>query len=242
MYIALLAFLLAGTIKGTLGVGLPVAAVALMAQFIDTRLDIALMVFPILFANIWQFFRAKGKSRIVRQYWLFATVLLISLMTATTFTAQISVNMLITFVGIVIIVFSLMNLAFTPPPIPDRFDKPLQGLFGLLSGITGGLTAIWSPAIAIYLIGRGVEKDDFVGISGFLFLTGSIPLAIGFWHNGMLTGTTAILSMTMMVPTLVGFSLGEMIRRRLDAEKFKTIVLVFFLLMGFNLIRKAYFT
>ncbi len=239
MYTALIAFLVAGTIKGTLGVGLPVAAVALMAQFIDPRLAIALMVFPIMFANIWQFFRARQRLRIVQEHWIFALTMLISLGIATVFTSRISTSALIIFVGVVIILFSLTNLMFNPPAIPNRLDRACQSVFGVISGITGGLTAIWSPAIAIYLIGRGKEKDEFVGISGFLFLVGSIPLCIGFWQNGMLTGRTALLSMGMMIPTLIGFSIGEYIRRRIDARRFKTLVLVFFLLMGINLIRKG---
>jgi len=220
---------------------LPVAAVALMAQFIDPRLAITLMVFPILFANTWQFYRAKDRLQIARHHWIFALALLVTFSVATFFTARISGNALIIFVGIVIIVFSLTNLIFNPPPIPDRLDRASQTFFGALSGITGGLTAIWSPAIAIYLIGRGKEKDEFVGISGFLFLVGSIPLCIGFWLNGMLTGSTAVLSMAMMIPTLIGFSLGEFIRKRMDAKKFKSIVLIFFLMMGVNLIRKGVF-
>ncbi len=197
------------------------------------------MVFPILFANTWQFFRARERLKIAQQHWFFAFTLLISLSTATFFTSRISTSALVIFVGIVIILFSLTNLIFNPPPISDRLDRACQGLFGVISGITGGLTAIWSPAIAIYLIGRGKEKDDFVGISGFLFLVGSIPLCIGFWQNGMLTGQTALLSMGMMIPTLIGFSIGEYIRQRMDAKRFKSLVLVFFLLMGINLIRKG---
>ena len=221
--------------------GLPVAAVALMAQFIDPRLAIALMVFPILFANTWQFFRAKKRLRIAQRHWVFALALLVTFSIATFFTARISGNTLIVFVGIVIILFSITNLVFNPPAIPNRLDRLCQVFFGALSGVTGGLTAIWSPAIAIYLIGRGIEKDELVGISGFLFLVGSIPLCIGFWLNGMLTGSTAVLSMTMMIPTLVGFSLGEFIRKRIDAKRFKSIVLIFFLFMGLNLIRKGIF-
>jgi len=198
------------------------------------------MVFPILFANTWQFFRAKQRIQIARQHWIFALTLLVSFSIATFFTSRISASSLIIFVGLVIILFSLSNLIFNPPAISDRLDSPLQAICGTISGITGGLTAIWSPAIAIYLIGRGKEKDEFVGISGFLFLVGSIPLCIGFWLNGMLTGSTALLSMTMMIPTLIGFSLGEFIRQRMDAKKFRSIVLVFFLLMGVNLIRKGF--
>jgi len=240
MITAFLAFIVSGTIKGTLGVGLPIAAVGLMTLSIDPRLAISLMVFPIMFANIWQYFRSTKALWIAKHYWLFAVVLLLSLLSTTFFTARISTSLLLAFIGLVIVIFSLMNLAFTPPPIPSRFDRLAQTVCGIVAGVMGGLTAMWSPAIATYLISRGTSKDDFVGISGFLFLVGSVPLCIGFWQNGMLTGPVALVSAGMILPTLIGFSIGEWIRRRLDADKFKTIVLVFFLFVGLNLIRKAF--
>ena len=49
-------FLLAGTIKGILGVGLPTTSVSVMALFLPPKVAIALVVFPILVTNFRQFF------------------------------------------------------------------------------------------------------------------------------------------------------------------------------------------
>ena len=45
----------------------------------------------------------------------------------------------------------------------------------------------------------------------------------------------------MVVPTLIGFALGERLRRHLDASRFRLAVLVMFLVMGLNLLREAFF-
>jgi uncharacterized membrane protein YfcA len=86
-----------------------------------------------------------------------------------------------------------------------------------------------------------VEKDEFVGSTGFLFLVGSLPLCVGYWNNGMLTGPVALISASMILPTLAGFTVGEVLRKRIDARRFKTLVLVFFLLIGINLVRRSLF-
>jgi uncharacterized membrane protein YfcA len=234
-----LAFLAAGVIKGTLGVGLPIAAVGLMTQFIDPRLAISLVVFPIMFSNIWQIYRAGEIKKTVMKYWMFAVVLAISLMITTSYTAKVATDFLVAFVGVVIILFSLMNLMSTPPSIPEKFDRPGQLIAGLTAGVMGGFTAIWSPPIAAYLIARNTNKDGFVRATGFLFLVGSIPLCLGFWQNGLMTGPVALVSTGMIIPTLAGFSVGEIIRRKLKPDRFKRLVLFFFLLIGLNLIRKA---
>jgi uncharacterized membrane protein YfcA len=212
-----------------------------MAQFIEPRLTLSLMVFPIMFTNIWQIYRAGQFTQSIRKYWLFAIILVVSMMVTTMYTARVSAGLLIALVGIVVILFALMNLAFKPPRIPPKYARPSQVVGGLLAGIMGGFTAVWSPPVAAFLIANGVEKDEFIRATGFLFFVGSLPLCIGFWQNGMLTGPIALVSAGMIIPTLVGFSLGEVIRRYLHPERFKTLVLVFFLLIGLNLVRKAIF-
>ncbi len=239
--IASCCFFVAGISKGTLGVGLPIAAVGLMTLFIDARLAVTLMVFPIMLTNVWQVYRSGNAGAIARKNIRFAVVLLLSLWITTFFTTRVSADILVALVGFVIILFSLVNLVIQVPPIPDRFDKAGQTIGGILAGITGGFTAIWSPPVAAYLIAKGVEKDEFVGSTGFLFIVGSIPLCIGFWQNGMLTGPIAMVSMGMLIPTLAGFTVGELIRSRIDARRFKTLVLIFFFLIGLNLVRRSVF-
>ncbi len=99
---------------------------------------------------------------------------------------------------------------------------------------------IWAPAVVVYLIARRAEKDEFVRVTGLLFLLGSLPLCIGFWQQGLLTGDLAVTSAAMIVPTLAGFALGEVIRRHLPADRFRTVVLLVFLVMGLNLLRRAF--
>jgi uncharacterized membrane protein YfcA len=222
-----------------MGIGLPLAAIALLAQFIDPKLAITLVVFPIIFANMWQFFRAKNHLLIIKNYWLLATAVFISLFVATLFTNKISANALTAFLGIVVIIFVSTNLFFKPPKISNNADKSMQIICGIAAGITGGLTTAIAPPIAMYLIGRNVSKDQFVDISGFILFIACVPLVLGFLNNGLLTSTTSLQSMAMIIPTLIGFTIGEYIRRRINAEHFKKIVLIFFFLMGINLIRKS---
>ncbi len=236
-----MSFFVAGAVKGTLGIGLPIAAVGLMTQFMDPRLAMSLMVFPIMITNIWQCYRAGGIPETFKKYYLFAIVLALSLITTTYFTARISAAWLVAFVGTIIVLFSLINLFYSPPSIPARLDKRAQFVGGTVAGIIGGLTAIWSPPIAIYLIARDVGKEDFVRATGFLFFIGSIPLCFGFIQNGLMTGSLAGISMAMIIPSLIGFSLGEVIRSKIKPERFKSIVLICFLIIGINLIRKALF-
>ena len=190
-------------------------------------------------SNAWQVLRSGETLRALRDYWLFAVVLVLVLWPTTALTAAVSEAMLLLILGAVIVGFALVNLLFTPPRLPDRYDKPAQVAGGVLGGLLGAFTANWATPVVVYLIARRVEKDEFVRATGLLFLLGSLPLCIGFWQQGLLSGGLAVTSASMIVPTLVGFTLGEVIRRHLPADRFRKVVLLVFLVMGLNLLRRA---
>lgn len=239
--IALLAFTLAGAIKGTIGIGLPTTSIGILSQFTDPRLAISLVVFPILISNAWQVFRAGNLIDTFKSYWLFALALMLVLGAMTFVTAGIDTDTLILILGSVIVLFALTSLIAVPPMLPVRFDRIAQLIAGSLAGVLGGLTAIWAPPMVIYLLARRIGKDEFVRVTGMLIFLGAIPLGIGFWRAGLLSGNTALFSLGMIFPTLLGFSIGEIVRRRLNSDRFRTLVLLIFLVMGLNLIRKAFY-
>ncbi|MEM8812198.1 MAG: sulfite exporter TauE/SafE family protein [Pseudomonadota bacterium] len=235
------AFVMAGIVKGTVGIGLPTIAVGLTSQFLPPHLAIALVVFPILFSNIWQIVRTWRGFQILLKYWLLVVLLILSLWVTTFYTASVPADALLIVIGIVIVIYAVTSLLGPLPTIPDHRDRIAQTATGVSAGILGGLTSIWSPPLVSYLLARRTERDEFVQATGLCFFVGSIPLAIGFWQAGLLDGSTAPMSAMMIVPTLIGFSLGEIIRRRLQPERFRQVVLWVFLLMGLNLLRRAIF-
>lgn len=238
---ALLTFLLAGTIKGTVGLGLPITAVGILSQVTEPQLAVILSVFPIVAGNIWQVYRSGHVLDAIRRYWPFAATLAVSLLATTSLAPGVPAEVLTIVLGLVIVLFAVTNLAFQPPELPDRFDRIGQVIGGLVSGLFGGLTAIWGPPMVIYFLARRLEKDEFIRASGLLFLTGSIPLLVGYAHNGLLNLPTAQMSALLILPTIAGFTLGERLRSRLNSDRFRTAVLVVFLLMGLNLLRRAFF-
>lgn len=238
---ASLTFLIAGAIKGAIGIGLPTAAISILSQGIDAKLAVALVVIPSLVSNSWQIYRMGDTLRAFSTYWIFATVLVSVLFLTTALTASISSQSLLVTIGVVIILFSVTNLLIHPPRLPDRFDRLAQFVAGGIAGLLGGLTAIWAPPLVIYLIARRVERDEFVRATGLLIFIGSVPLLLGFWLNGLIDAHIAMLSAGMVLPALAGFQIGEALRTRLPVERFQAAVLWFFLLMGLNVIRRAVF-
>lgn len=237
--IAAAAFLTAGTIKGVAGIGLPTASIAFMTVYLDPRTAIALVLFPMLGSNIWQMLRGGHLLRTARRYSVFAAVLFGGVGITAFSTQNASDRALLAILGIAVLIFVTASWKNLVPPIPDRFDRPAQFLFGAISGVIGGMTAAWGPPMVMYLAARGMDKDEFIRATGFLISIGSLPLVISYAKIGFLNETLAAISLSMLIPTLLGFTAGEWVRRRLSVEAFRKALLFLFLLLGLNLIRRA---
>ncbi|OED37141.1 hypothetical protein AB833_24630 [Chromatiales bacterium (ex Bugula neritina AB1)] len=242
LVIALCTFLFAGVIKGTLGVGLPTITISVMAQVADPRVAIALLLIPALITNSWQIYRGGQLLRSLRILWPFATTMFVIIYISSLYAAKVPHNLLVGGIGCMVVLWSVTSLIKTPPAIPDGFDRGLQFLAGTIGGITGGLTAIWSPPMVMYLQARRYDKNDFVAFTGFLIICGTVPLTLGYLGNGLLTRELAFGSALMILPTLLGFSIGEQLRAKLSGGQFQKALLVVFCLMGLNLIRRAVFS
>ncbi|NKB27778.1 MAG: TSUP family transporter [Rhodobacteraceae bacterium] len=235
------AFLLAGTVKGVVGMGLPTTAIGLMTLTLDPRSAIAIVLMPMITLNAWQVWRSGDTLAALRRYAPFITVLMIGVALTSVLSAQVSNRALMGLTGIAILIFVAANLSLSLPRLPDRLDRRAQVLAGLVAGVMGGLTAVWVPPLAIYLTARQVDKAEFVRASGLLIFLGSLPLAAGYVAQGLLGGWLALLSAAMILPGLAGFTVGERLRNRLSPARFRMVMLLVFLFFGLNLIRRAWF-
>jgi len=233
-------FLLSGAIKGAVGIGLPTAAVGILTLFLAPRTAIAYMLLPMITANLWQVYRQGDAWLTVKRYMPFWLVLILVLTVTVTLSQGLSDKWLMAVLGMVIVAFVLMSLLNLTLRVSDAANKTAQQVAGGLGGLLGGLVGLWSPPMVAYLHGRGVSKEEFVRASGVLLLIGSIPLTFGYIFNGYLNLNTGGVSALLIIPTFMGFALGEHLRRYLSEARFRQLLLALFLLMGLNLIRRAF--
>ena len=227
-------FFVSGIIKGFLGIGLPAAAMAFLTLFIDPRTAISLMVLPILFTNSLQYLRAPEPRETAREYWLFALAIFISIFITSLFINSVPTALLTVSIGFAMVVFSLQLLSGVKLPVTDA--RIWQVGVGVFAGVLGGLSSIWSPPVAMYLLARNVDKDKFISATGFLFLAGCLPLFAGLVIAGVVTYVSLAKSLFGLIAVLIGFRCGEILRGYISQQLFRRAVLTAFLIMGLRLI------
>lgn len=238
-YLAPAVFLLAGTVKGGIGIGLPTTVIAILSIFVDPRLAVALGLMPIILSNLWQAYREGEWRRTLARFWPYAATLAVALFLASNLAVDADAGTILLTTGVGIAVFAGVSLIRRPPPVPERWERTAQVVAGVASGVMGGFTGLWAPPLVILLLALRLDKSDFVRATGLLLFMGGIPLLAGYALGGLITLEVFLWSLVMCLPTFLGFSLGERVRRKMDAGRFQKLVLLFFLLMGLNMVRRA---
>jgi uncharacterized membrane protein YfcA len=229
-----LAFLVGGTIKGILGMGLPVILMVSLTLFMPPLEAIPLILIPMLMVNFFQYLRGPAPIKTARDYSVFAIFSFVVIILVAVNLPRIPEELLLSSIGFAMVLFAIPSLfgwRFSIGP-----SLAWQAAGGVFTGIIGGLSAIWSPPVAMFLMGRNVSKDDFVGVTGFLFLVGSIGLGIALGSANLLGSEILLPSVIGLGITLIGFRLGELIRAKINTETFRKLILTAFLIMGGRLI------
>ena len=227
-------FIVSGIIKGFLGLGLPSTAMGLLTLVIEPIHAISIMVAPILFSNIFQYARSSQPYKTFTELKVFALFIIVSIFVTSLFITAYPRSLLTIAIGSSMVIFSLNQWFGFKIQIGPSYS--FQVLIGTLSGVLGGLSSIWSPPVAMYLIARDYNKEDFISATGFLFMVGGIPLGLGLYFAGVLTFAIAIQSFVALIFVLIGFRIGEYLRSFVNQQTFRNSVLVAFIILGSRLI------
>lgn len=239
IFILIAIFLFGGFVKGTLGIGLPTLLLGFLTFLYEPRTAVALILFVIMTTNMRQAAVGESMWEIVKRHRYYCIFASIGIFLVAYVGANVPLSLLQTCVGVSMVIFALTGFFANIPCLNPKFDLPAQIGAGIGSGILGGLTAIWGPPLAIYLMALKLQKDQFIQTLGVMFAVQSLFLTAAFVASGELTGRMALIGAALLIPTFIGMYFGEKYRKRINTEQFTKAFLFVFLLLGFNLIRRG---
>ena len=225
--------LVAGTVKGSLGIGFPAVAMSIFPIFIEPALGVTLMAIPIFVTNAFQFLSVKGWPAVLRQYWIAGLSVAVTIFLVVQFVAEVPSRWINILVGVSLVIFALASLFKLEPKVSPH--PVWQLVVGVTSGLMGGVSAVKAP-IMIYTVALKLPREQFICLAGFLFFSGGLGLVGGTFNATLLNGTTFILSLAATAAALVGFRIGAVIRQRLSDKVFRLALLWIILALGLRLI------
>ena len=237
--IVCLVMLIAGTVKGIAGLGLPTIAVSLLVFFFDAHQSLGLIVLPLLFSNMLQAWQSGQFRWVFSNFWPYLVAIALTIFIASSFANQINERIIYLLIAIGVFLFLISQKKLPKINFSGKHHIFMAGLAGTLAGILGGLTTVWGPPTIIYLRMLGLDKEKFVRATGWMFLIGSVPLTAGYAMGGILTMELIPAGLVGSVMAMSGVVLGKHYRSRISEKHFVLVIDVILGLMAINLLRKS---
>lgn len=225
-------FLLAGLVKGIVGLGLPAVSMGLLTIFLGLKVAIVLILVPSFATNLWQALTGGAFLVILRRLWSLLTASCIGIWLGTGLLAQSDARLLAGLLGLLLSIYAVTALATPRIRVPDAWEPWLSPPMGAISGFFSGLTGSFTfPGIA-YIQSLGFSRDRLIQAMGIVFLTSTLALGLGLAGNGLLSRELGTASLAGMVPAFLGLFAGQRLRRRIPESQFRRVLLGALLVLG----------
>jgi uncharacterized membrane protein YfcA len=228
-------FLLAGFVKGTIGMGLPTVAMGLLATRMAPAHAFAIVILPAIVTNLWQTFVGPYLLDIARRLW--------PLMVATCFGIW-SAGSLMTgpyarygtiVLGVLLVIYAIVGLSKVRFSVPRRNEKWVGGIVGLITGVVSAATGVQVIPSMPFMQAIGLEKDELIQALGVFFTTATLAQAYNLTSAGLINASIALPTTVAMIAGFAGMYLGQVVRSRMDADTFRRWFLIAMMLLGFYL-------
>lgn len=232
-------FLLAGIVKGIVGMGLPTVAMGLLGLVMAPADAAATMLVPSLLTNVWQFLSGPHSRAVAIRLGPAMIALFAATVLATGLIAGAEAGRARLALGIVLVVYALVGLLGPPSRVPAWAEGWAGPLVGALTGLVTGATGVFVLPIVPYLAGLGLTREALIQGMGLAFTVATIGLALGLVLHEALTLPGAGLSVVAVLPALAGMMLGAVLRKRVAPEAFRVVLFIGLGALGAQLVLAA---
>ena len=201
-------FLLAGLVKGTIGLGLPSIAIGLLALAMTPAQAAAIMIFPSLITNVWQMFIGMHLAALMRRLWTLVLASAAGIWLGGGVLTSANSRFAALGLGVALIVYAALGLSKIRFTVEPRHEWWLNPIVGLLTGLIAGGTGVFVIPAWPYFQAIGLTRDELVLMLGLSFTVSTITLGVVLWRDGALHFANAGGLMLAVLPALAGMAIG----------------------------------
>ena len=236
--IIILAVLAGGLVKGTIGFGMPMVALPLIAFIIPATTAMILLCAPILLTNFLQMKIKEGISSF--RFLPMIICLIIGLIIGARLILEINLNTITQIIAVSIIFAALVNcIGFKIENINKGKERIITSIIGFGSGILGGLSTFYGPPMLAYLVAADLPKEKFVRTVSTIYFIGSFPLYGSLIYYGFATKLDLMMSLFLIIPAFISQQIGAKIRNKINQKQFRICILVTLIILGISLFIKT---
>ncbi len=227
-----LAFLVAGVVKGLIGLGMPATSLGLMMLAIDLKQAIVILLVPLFVSNVWQGLAGRHLGAAVRRLWPLFIAGAMAIWFAVGIMIHANTAILTVVLGAILITYSAYSLATPQIKPPGRWEPLLSPVAGALTGMIGGLTGSMAVPAVLYMQALGMERAQLIQAMGIWFTLATVSLSVALGGRGALPAELAMVSAGAVIPAIAGMEIGRRLRERLAEELFRKVFFGVLLMLG----------
>jgi uncharacterized membrane protein YfcA len=226
------AFLIAGFVKGVVGLGLPTVSMGLLSVLMPPSQALAIVIVPAVVTNIWQTFVGSYLRDIVRRLWplMLGTAIGVWLNRGS-LTGPYAHYVPIA-LGVLLVIYAISKFAFK---VARGNEKWIGAIVGLITGVISAATGVQVIPSMPFMQAIGMEKDELVQALGVFFTVATLALSVNLTAAGLLSASTALPGAIALVCSFAGMFTGQAVRSRMPSEAFRRWFLIAMIFLGIYL-------
>jgi uncharacterized protein len=229
-------FVLAGFVKGVIGLGLPTISMGLLALVMPPVEAAAILVLPSLLTNIWQMLAGPSLASAAKRLWPMMLAICAGTWASAGLMTGAYASFMTALLGVTLLLYALSGFMAFRLRVARRTEPWLAPVIGGVTGVITGATGVFVIPAVPYLQGIGLEKDDLVQALGLSFTVSTLALAVNVVRAGAFGGSLLATTLAALAAAIGGMWIGQMLRSRLPPLIFRRCFFGGLLLLGLYLI------
>ncbi|HHJ1297840.1 sulfite exporter TauE/SafE family protein [Pseudomonas sp. P1B16] len=234
--LVVITFLLAGTVKGVIGLGLPTIAMGLLGLAMPPAQAAALLIVPSTLTNLWQLAAGGHLLALLRRLGPMLAMIFVGTLAGSAWLGINSGPWAVHALGAALVAYAVYGLIGPGLSVAHRREWWLGPICGLVTGVVTAATGVFVMPAVPYLQSLGLNRDEMIQALGLAFTVSTVALALGLAGQDALGGQALGASLLMLAPALVGMLAGQWLRQRISAALFKRCFFIGLAVLGGHLL------
>src|ERR1700735_18163 len=237
--VATLSFLLAGFVKGVIGLGLPTVSMGLLSVVMPPAKAASLLIVPSFVTNVWQLAAGASFTRLAHRLWPMLAGVVLGTLAGTGLLTGSQAGQAAVALGFLLMLYAVLGITSVRFSVSPAAEWWLGPLIGALTGLATAATGVFVIPALPYLGALNLDKEDLIQALGLSFTVSTIALATSLVTGGVFALGDIGASTLVLAPALLGMAAGGAMRGRFSEQTFRRVFFGGLLVLGAHLASRA---
>ena len=215
-----------GAMKGVVGLGLSTGSVVVFSLLWGLESAMCLLIAPTVATNLWQGVGGGHARALVKRFWPGLAAIVPGVWAGSHLVGALAPGEAERGLGVALALYAVLALSQRSRRYAPKGERTLTLLAGTANGVVTGASGVLVVPMVPYMEALKIERDALVQLMAMVFCTSALSLALTLAETGRYDESLRNLSFWAVAPALGGVLVGEWLRGRMSAQRFRQWLLV----------------